>query len=71
MWWILLIYFALNIVITAITFVINWNFAEWSAKDIISLIAMVLFGIPIVIFGLIYCYILGRKEKRNNGNRKL
>lgn len=71
MWWIILIYFVMNIVITAISFVINWNFAEWSVKNIVSLTAMVLFGIPIVIFGLVYCYILGRKEKRNNGNYKL
>lgn len=69
MWWLLLVYFALNIVITAISFVINWNFAEWSAKDIVSAVAMVLFGVPILVFGLIYCYILGRKELKNE-NRK-
>ena len=69
MWWLLLIYFALNIVITAVSLVINWNFNEWTAKDIISVVAMVLFGVPILIFGLIYCYILGRKELRNE-NRK-
>lgn len=64
-----MIYFALNIVITAITLVVNWNFQEWAAKDIISIVAMVLFGVPILVFGLIYCYILGRKELRNE-NRK-
>ena len=69
MWWLLLVYFALNIIITAISFVINWHFNEWTAKDIISIVAMVLFGVPILIFGLIYCYILGRKEL-NNENRK-
>ena len=69
MWWLLLIYFALNIVITAVSLVINWHFAEWTAKDIVSVVAMVLFGVPILVFGLIYCYILGRKELRNE-NRK-
>ena len=69
MWWLLLIYFALNIVITAVSLVINWHFTEWTAKDIVSIVAMVLFGVPILIFGLIYCYILGRKELRNE-NRK-
>ena len=69
MWWLLLIYFALNIVITSVSLVINWNFNEWTAKDIISIVAMVLFGVPILVFGLIYCYILGRKELRNE-NRK-
>ena len=64
-----MIYFLLNIVITAVSLVINWHLNEWTAKDIISIVAMVLFGIPIVIFGLIYCYILGRKELRNE-NRK-
>lgn len=69
MWWLLLIYFLLNIVITVVSLVINWNFNEWTAKDIISVVAMVLFGVPILVFGLIYCYILGRKELRNE-NRK-
>lgn len=70
MWWFLLIYFVLNVVITAITLVINWHFTEWTAKDWISLVAMLLFGVPILIFGLIYCYILGRKELKRNENRK-
>ena len=70
MWWILLIYFALNIIITAISFVINWNFQEWTAKDIISIVAMVLFGVPILVFGLIYCYILGRKELKNESRKQ-
>lgn len=69
MWWLILIYFALNIVITAVSLVINWNFQEWKVKDIISIVAMVLFGMPILVFGLIYCWILGRKELRNE-NRK-
>jgi hypothetical protein len=69
MWWLLLIYFLLNIVITVVSLVINWNFNEWTAKDIISVVAMVLFGVPILVFGLIYCYILGRKELKNE-NRK-
>ena len=69
MWWLLSIYFLLNIVITAVSLVINWHFAEWTAKDIISIVAMVLFGVPILVFGLIYCYILGRKKKKNE-NRK-
>lgn len=64
-----MIYFALNIVITAITLVINWHFTEWTVKDWISLVTMVLFGLPILVFGLIYCYILGRKELRS-GNRE-
>lgn len=64
-----MIYFLLNIVITVVSLVINWNFNEWTAKDIISVVAMVLFGVPILVFGLIYCYILGRKELRNE-NRK-
>ena len=65
-WWLLLIYFLLNIVITAVS---HWHFTEWTAKDIVSVVAMVLFGVPILIFVLIYCYILGRKEL-NNENRK-
>ena len=69
MWCILLIYFALNIVITAVSLVINWNFQEWTVKDIFSIVATVLFGVPILVFGLIYCYILGRKELKNE-NRK-
>lgn len=70
MWWLLLIYFLLNIVITSVSLVINWHFNEWTAKDIISLVAMVLFGLPILVFGLIYCWILGRKELKKNENRK-
>lgn len=70
MWWFLLIYFLLNIIIAAVTLVINWHFTEWTAKDIVSIVAMVLFGLPILIFGLIYCYILGRKELKKNENRK-
>ena len=69
MWWILLIYFALNIIITAISFVINWNFQEWTAKDIISIVAMVLFGVPILVFGLIYCYILQIGREMTAGRR--
>ena len=69
MWWLLLIYFLLNIVITAVSLVINWHLNEWTAKDIISIVAMMLFGVPILVFGLIYCYILGRKELKNE-NRK-
>jgi hypothetical protein len=69
MWWLLLIYFALNIVIAAVSLVINWHFTEWSAKDIISVVTTILFGVPILVFGLIYCYILGRKELKNE-NRK-
>ena len=69
MWWLLLIYFLLNIVITAVSLVINWHLNEWTAKDIISIVTMVLFGVPILVFGLIYCYILGRKELKNE-NRK-
>lgn len=65
-----MIYFLLNIIITAITLVINWHFTEWTVKDWISLVTMVLFGLPILIFGLIYCYILGRKELKRNENRK-
>lgn len=67
MWIFLIIYFAINLIITAITFLLNYPYnlpqTKWSKALHIS--ALVLFGTPIVVFGLIYCYIIGRKELRN------
>lgn len=70
MWIFLIIYFAINLIITAITYLLNYPYnlpqTNWSKALHIS--ALLLLGLPIVVFGLIYCYILGKKELKNGKN---